>query len=493
MSGLLAWWRTAPRGTRVVVVLFGLHVLVKLALFPLVDDVALCCDQVAYDDGAKALSNAVRDLVGGGSVDVAELQRNLVGGGWFTPGTSISMTPLYLVLPDAGTAVVRAYLGVVSTLLLLFVVLRVRSVLGDVYAAVLLVVPGLVPMWLLFSYAAWGDLLAGLLAAVLLVEAVVLLRTVLAGQAPGWRAGVRFGLAAIAVVYTRSSASVVVLGLGVVLGLTVLVVLRGRDRVRAVGALALAGATFLVVLAPWSVFASDTLGARVVTTTTVPVVMANTFGDPDLVCFGPCDPVLDPGSIRGNIWFPPMEYSREVERATGRSEVEVEQQMWAHTRPSVSPGSFSHDVFGNAWNYAGGPASFGRLLAPSGYEGSVLDVVVTWTTGAGWALLAASGVVLLMARLRRDRDLQVVALLTSVSVLALFTQPLVHIGTGRYWTTAAPLLAVALTLVAQAVASRRSDGTPPSRWLTGLQSAVAAVFAGGVLTIVVLGLAHQGV
>lgn len=449
------WWSTASKGTRILAVLVGLHVVVKVALFTQVGNIPVCCDQVSYDDGAKALSNFVRDLVGFGPVHVAELQRNLVGGGWFTPGSSMMLTPLYLVDPDASTTAVRAYLGLVSTLLLLGTVVSVRRVLGDLYAAVLLVVPGLVPMYLLFSYSAWGDLVAGLFATILLMELITIFRTLLTGQAPSLRAGVRFGLAAIATVFTRSSTSLLVIGMGVVIGLAALLLLRGRTRGRAIVSFAVAAATFGAILAPWSVFASRTLDARVLTTTTVPIVLANTFGDRDRVCFSPCDPVQNPGSILGNIWFPPMQYSREVARATGRSEVEVEKQMWTYTRGSITAHGYAHDVIGDFWRYAGIPASFARLLIPHDAEGGFVYWVIVIATYLGWFSLLLASFALLLSVVRRSVDQQVISLLTTLSLGALFTQPFIHVGTGRYWTTAAPLAAIAVGLLITLVNAQR--------------------------------------
>lgn len=495
-------WTGASRGTRVLVVLFGLHVLAKLLLFTLVKDIAVCCDQVSYDDGAKALSNLVRDLVGGGPVHLAELQRNLVGGGWFTPGSSIMLTPLYIVDPDAGTTAVRAYLGVFSTLLLLFTALRVRAVLGDLYAGILLVLPGLVPMYLLFSFSAWADLVAGLLCTLLLMELITLMRTLVAGRAPTLAQGVRFGVAAIAVVYVRSSTSLLVVGMGVVLGVTALLLLRGRVRWQAVLSFGLAAVTFLAILAPWSVFASKTLDARVLTTTTVPIVMANTFGDLDRVCFSPCDPVQDPGSIRGNIWFPPMQYSREVARATGESEVLVEQQMWTYTRGSITPSGFAADVIDNFWRYAGIPASFARLLIPAEADGGAAYGAIVIGTYAGWGILFLVGGSLLLTVVRRSTDHQVISLVTTLALGSLFTQPFVHVGTGRYWTTAAPLLAIALGLLVVLLDARRTNPrfSPPSatmepvataavdRWLTVAQAVLAVATVLVVAAVLVLGL-----
>ncbi len=508
-------FRAAPLGTRIILVLIALHVLLKVFLFTQVSQVALCCDQVSYDDGAKALSNLVRDLVGFGPVNVEELQRNLVGGGWFTPGSSLMLAPLYVVDPDASTAMVRAYLGLVSTLLLFATALSVRRVLGDLYAIVLLIVPGLVPMWLMFSFSAWGDLVAGLLATILLMELITLMRTLISGAAPtGWQ-GLRFGLAAIAVVYARSSTSLLIIGMGIVLGLTALLLLRGRVRLRAITSFAVAAATFGAILAPWSVFASQTMDSRVITTTTVPIVLANTFGDRDRVCFSPCDPVQNPGTTLGNIWFPPMQYSREVQRATGRSEVEVEKQMWTYTRPSVTPQGYAADVMDNVWRYAGIPASFARLLVPPGSQDGFVVRTIEVTAYLGWGALLLAAFVLLLTVVRRSVDLQVISLLTTLSLGTLFTQPFVHVGTGRYWTTAAPLAAIAIALLVVLLDSRRATprfggGTwtmgpqdiadpqtratalalEPSvrRWLTVSQAVLAAATALVVVLVLALGL-----
>ncbi|GAB4005575.1 hypothetical protein [Nocardioides ultimimeridianus] len=504
---MITWLRSAPRTTRILVALFAAHVVLGLVLLAFVSQVALIGDQVSYCDGAMALSNVVRDLAAGGPVHLGELQRNLVAGGWFTPGSSIALTPLYVVDPHASMFVLRAYLGVVSTLLLLFTVLRVRRVLGDLSAIVLLALVGLSPTWVLFSMAAWGDTLAGLLATILLMELITLMRAVLAGRSPRLRDGIRFGLAAVAMVYARSSTTLIVAGVGLVLAVTVVVALRGRGRWRALLACAVAAGTFGVVLAPWSAFASYTLKAPVLTTTTVPVVMSITFGDTDRVCFGPCDPMLNPGTNTANVWFPPMQYSREVARATGRSEVEVEKQMWPYARTSVTPHSYTRDVIADFGRYAGKPASFAKLMLPSGPHGVGYWLVFVLTYLA-WIPLLLAAFALILRPVRTTIDHQIVALLTSVCLVALFTQPFVHVGSGRYWTTAAPLAAIGLALLLEVRDTRRpaprladaewtappdpdpsAAGTPVRRWLTLAQWGLAGVVATAVVVVLVLGLA----
>ncbi|MBC7560482.1 MAG: hypothetical protein H7270_14305, partial [Dermatophilaceae bacterium] len=299
------WRERLPRAGVLLVILFIVHVVLKIALFPRLANAPLVGDEASYLDGARALSNLVRDLSTFGPVNVSELQRSLVGSGWFMPGISILLTPLFVVDPDASLAMIRGYLGVVSSLLLILAVQSVRRVLGDLYAGVVLVSPGLVPMWLIFSYTAYGDLCAGLLILLFVTHLIEIIRQLRVGISPSWQQGVRLGLLATAALYLRSSTSVLIIGMFIVVGAAALLMLRGRERRRGVLHLIVAAVVLVAILLPWSVFASQTLGGRVVTTTSVPIVLANTFGERDRICFGECDP----GST---IWFNPLRYSREV-------------------------------------------------------------------------------------------------------------------------------------------------------------------------------------
>ncbi|MGD9959889.1 hypothetical protein [Nocardioides sp.] len=480
-----------PSARTVLIWLFAAHVLLTLVLFATMAGTPLHGDEAAYADGARALSNLVRDLAALGPVDTAELQRNVVGSGWFMPGSSVLMTPLFVVVPDASAAVIRGYLALVSTGLLLWVVLEVRRALGARYAAALLVVPGLIPMWVMFSMAAWGDLAGGLLVVLLLTRTVVLVRTVRAGVAPSLGQGAALGLIAIAVVYLRSSAALLVvamLGAGV-LAATVSAVrsLSTRERVRASAAVAVAGAVFVGLLLPWSLFASHTLGGRVVTTTSVPTVMANTFGDPNELCFGPCDP----GST---IWFTPLRYAREVARATGHSELEVQQQMSAHARADVTRRSYVRDVRGDARRYFLNPTGFVSILSdkpPSDGWGKV----ITYTSVVPYVLVALGWVLGLLVLVRARYEQQLLSVLIKLGLLALFVQPFVHVGGSRYWTTAAPLGGLALALVVTLVHQQRAS--PPvvltrvglgARWLSATQ--VVLSLTALAVTVIVLGYAR---
>jgi hypothetical protein len=292
---------------------------------------------------------------------------------------------------------------------------------------------------------------------------------------------VRLGLLAIAVVYFRSSASLLVAGLGVVSVVAALALLRGTERRRAVLSAVVAAAAFTAVLLPWSLAASTTLHGRVVTTTSVPTVLANTFGDRDLVCFGPCDP----GST---VWFSPLRYSRETARVTDRSEMAVAEQMSAYARQGVTPTSYAHDVLVNLRSYVRDPGRFYGYLRGAPADDRPQDLVIDRVTrGLVWAAFA-TGVLLLVGVVRRPREDQVMSILLKLSVGALLTQPFVHIAGPRYWTTAAPLLALAAALLIRQVLLRVAPGrlrpaSPPEstagdptlgRWLTTIQVLLSA-------------------
>lgn len=270
---------------RLLLILVIAHVVLKLVFYPRSLNAPLVGDEAQYVDGARAMSNLLRDLGSFTSPDTAELRESVVASGWFMPGMSTLLAPLYLVVPDAGIELLRAYTGVLTTLLLLAAVLVVRRTFGDRAAAVLLVFPGLVPMWLIFSFASWGDLPAGLLVVVLVCTLVRVVRGFVAGTPLGWRDAAWFGTLVGVTLYLRSSTSPLLVGLFVLIALGALIWLRGKERWQSVGALALGAVIALGMLLPWSVAASRALDSRVTTTTTVGTALANAFGDRGQLCY----------------------------------------------------------------------------------------------------------------------------------------------------------------------------------------------------------------
>jgi hypothetical protein len=471
-------WAGLDRPTRVLAWLFLATVVLKLVVYGGVAGGGLVGDESYYLDSARALSNLVRDVVWFRGPDSAELDRIVVGSGWFMPGMSVVLTPLYLVLPGAPIAVVRGYLALLTTLLLLVTALRVRRTLGDAPAGAMLVFPGLVPTYAAFGAAGWGDSAAGLVAVLMLCQAIEMLRAVRAHGTISWRAGVSLGVYAIVAVYFRSSVSLLVVG---VLGVTFLlsmVLAAPAERRRVVLSYVAAGVAFLAILAPWSIGASAALDARVLTTVSVPTVRANTFGDRDQLCFGECDP----GS---SIWFSPLRYSREQARAAGVSEVDVADEMSAYARRDVTSTSYARDVGIDTGRYFLDPARFAVLLR---WHGAPYDI--TWLAEIGTIGLFYPAVLVLLVVLgavtRRSFDVQLELVLLKIGIIALMVQPFVHIAGPRYWTTMAPLLALAAALL-WTMRRERADGVPEADGLVPRLLHVAQVGLGAFALLVVVG------
>jgi hypothetical protein len=472
------------------------HVLLKLLVYPMVMAAEPFGDEQAYLNGGMALSNALRDLFAFTAPDVAELDRNLVASGWFMPGMSVVVTPLYLVLPDAGPAAVRAWLGLVSLGVFVVVVRLVERQLGAGWACVVAAFPGLVPSWVFLSYGVYGDLLAGLVLLGLVMVLVRLYRGLRAGRPPTLRDGLVVGLLSIVLLYLRSSTSILLLGLGVVTLVVAVVMLAGRDRWRAVAAAALAGVVFLLLLAPWSLYASHVLGGRVVTTTTVPTVMAVTFGDEREICFGECDP-------DSTLWFRPLRYAREVGQATGTSEVEVLKVMSDHALRDLTVDHYLGRVAYNLASYSLQPATFVDHLAPD--EGrSLPGKVAAWGAKlVSWAmyfpvlLVAAAS---LLTAVRRSLEARLLDVLVKLCTGALLAQPFVHLGGGRYWTTAGPFFALGAATFLREREIAGGGTAPPDgvvtdrdrtavRWFGRVQEtlrALTAVAAAVLLVVIVV-------
>ncbi|MEZ0577272.1 hypothetical protein [Nocardioides sp. MH1] len=454
---------------------------VKAVLFARIADLPFRGDEVAYHDAGCALANLVRDLVALRGPDTSELARNVVGNGWFMPGMGVVLAPFYLLAPHAGDGWARAWLGVVSAVVFVLAVRSTQRTLGRGYALALCLFPALVPVWVLLSLTAYGDLLAGLVLVILLGRLVETVRSARAGDAPSPRDGAVLGVLGITVVYLRSSASLAVAAVAVLAAVLLVAQLR---RAAALPVL-VAGAAFVALLLPWSISASVALDDRVVTTTSVPTSLANTFGDRSEVCFGPCDP----GST---VWFAPVRYAREVARATGQGEVGVLDEMSDHAREDVTAHSYARDVVRNFDRYRR-IDGFGSLLKPPDapydqgfWQWLARDVSLRIFTPVSWLVAAA----LLVVSRRRFGD-QVLAVLLKVGLLALLTQPFAHLAGSRYWTTAGALGGLAVVLLGRTVvdAVRRAPPEPgdePSRLLTVAQWVLSVATVTVVAGIAVL-------
>jgi hypothetical protein len=461
-----------------LVALVVLALALKAVLFARVAELPFRGDEVAYRDAGCALANLVRDLVALRGPDSAELSRNVVGSGWFMPGMGLVLAPFYLVAPHADDTWARLWLGLVSGVVFVLAVRATHRTLGRPFALALCLFPALVPVWVLLSLTAYGDLLAGFVLVLLLCRLLDALREARNGAAPSLRDGWWLGFLGIAVVYLRSSASLAVAAMAV----TAVALLVWSLRRAALLPVLAAGGAFVALLLPWSISASAALDDRVITTTSVPTSLANTFGDREEVCFGPCDP----GS---SVWFAPVRYAREVSRATGAGEVSVLDEMSNHAREDVTAHSYARDVVDNLDRYRR-IDGFGSLLKPPDaphdqgfWQWVARDLSLRIFTPVSWLVVAA----LLVVSRRRYSD-QVVAVLVKVGLLALLSQPFVHLSGSRYWTTAGALGGLAVVLLGRWFRDVVRPLPPdpddePSRLLTGVQW-VLAVGAVAVATTV---------
>src|SRR4051812_8377724 len=87
---------------RLITALVAAHVILKLVLLRVALATPIQGDELTYNDGARALANTVRDLLGGHAVSTVTLSDHVIGNGWFMPGMSMLLTPLYLLDPTAG-------------------------------------------------------------------------------------------------------------------------------------------------------------------------------------------------------------------------------------------------------------------------------------------------------------------------------------------------------------------------------------------------------
>jgi MFS family permease len=449
------------------------HLILKAFLFLRVRHVPFHGDEVAYSAASRALADAIRAAVSSSAVDVNTLDHAVVGYGWFMPGMPLVLMPLYLVSPDAGPAAARIYVGFITTVIFFAVVLLTGRTIGRRFAVVLLVFPGLVPMWILFSFSLWADLLGGLMVALLLLWLMGAARALAEHRSPSIAQGAGFGGLAVFALYLRSSVLPLVIGLLALALLAVVWTLRGAARRRALASWTVACAVFGIVLAPWSIAASNSLGGRVVTTTTVPLSLAVAFGNPQELCFGPC-----PGR---NIWVDAVSYSQTLAAKTGVGELQVQKEMSDYSLRHLTPQRYASGVLRDMKEYLLRPAGFEPDFRPPDHPSGAASTLIDATSSAVYFVFLILTAISLLLVHKGPRDRQVLSLLVKLMLGALLVQPFVHPCSPRYWPVFAPLMGLA----AATLLMRKSAEHGPF-WLNVAQSAVAAGWVIGAAGLVVV-------
>ena len=440
-------------------------------------------DEGAYIDSAKALSNLVRDLLRFSPPDTVELSRNVVGNGWFMPGMAILLAPVYLVFPGAEITLVRTYLAIVSFLMWIWAVNSARIHLGNRYALALMIFPSLVPLWILFSFSAWGDLYAGLLLVVLMCHVSTLLICFQRRVPIRVSQGIAIGALAAGCLYLRSSTLPLIPLLLMILLLGAALFSGIREWRRPLICISAAALSFICLLLPWSISASKTLGARILTTTTVPISLGVAFGNQEELCFGPCG--------KGNIWFNSVRYSKVLASTTGVDEVSVQKGMSRYATRDVTPKTYSAKVIENFGRYAFSPGSFRNRFFPDkkgeagGAYASKRQLLFKATAYPYYLFMLFMVLAWVTVKTRTVTE-QVNSILIKCFSACLLLQPFFHIGSGRYWTVFAPIFALSLGLLLTPSAKAVAASTHPSQTHLQLRtlSFVQAAFVVGIVAIV---------
>ena len=343
---------------------------------------------------------------------------------------------------------------------------------GRAHLAALLIFPALAPAWLLTGATWLPDLPAGLLTSLALVCAYPAARALVAERQPRLVDVAAMEVALVAALYLRGPALLLTLALHAMFVVLALAGGSGRWRRLAIVIAGLAG--FAAALVPWSLAASRHFDARVVTTTNVPLVFADSFGDPARTCFGPC--------AKGQDIWPAWRYAQQRAARKGSNALTVERAMMAHSIAGLTPRAYLAKVRGN----------FGRLLfdppgvverqvsrmyrVPPDLRGTVLTLVGALTLTLYVPFMLALLLVNLLP-LRTSASVRMQSVLLKLATACALAQPFVHKASARYWTGFAPLMAWAAALLWCAWRARGTSTVGEhSHWLDRIQLAYAAVF-----------------
>lgn len=447
-------------------------------------------DEFTYAAGGAALGDALR-----GRQSWGDALDTLVGTGWFMPGASLLAAPLYALIDTPGFAALRTWMAVLSLAMLGGTAHIMARMLGRPAGIALLICPGLVAASHIAMIAVLPDIAAGMAMAIALLAAYRLALDFAGGNRPGWRNIAVLEAALVTAIYMRGPmvlTAVVVHGVLAMIALCadVLCAEKGR-RMRNVGRLALGLAAGAALVAPWSIVSTQRFGQTIITTTNFPLVIADSFGNPDKTCFGPC-------GVGPDIW-PAWHFAQDRAAQTGRNPLDVQREMMASALEGMTPlaylrkakmhfGTFLFDRTGLLEDML--PQAFGL---PPALRAPMLGAVALLSTLVFVPFLIALFVVNL-GFFRQSTPDRLQSILLKAATACMFIQPFVHKASARYWTTFAPLAAWSAVLLWQWLARCRAvtvlsaevARTPLDTVLDVVQGIYVAVFAMVALTLLVV-------
>jgi hypothetical protein len=270
--------------------------------------------------------------------------------------------------------------------------------------------------------------------------------------------------------------------------LIVLALLSAGRKVPALARIGLGAALLGMLVAPWSITASRHFGEPVLTTTNVPLVLADGFGDPAKTCFGPCG--------EGNDIEPAWDYAQREAARHGINPLEMQRRMMANSLSGLTLRSYLVQVREHFARFLFDPLQRVRNFQPVMYgvpkamRGTLVGAITVLTLLVYVPFLVALGLANVLV-FRSGPSARLQGVLLKLGTAAMFIQPFVHKSSARYWAAFAPLMAWSAALLLAAWRDREReaaaghDGTLATRWLDGGQFAwtVAVCLIGGAVLL----------
>jgi hypothetical protein len=386
--------------------------------------------------------------------------------------------PLFALVEAPAHGLVRAWALAVNLALCAAVYRAFHRALGRMHGAIFLLFPMLVASWHVSLVTLMPDIPAGLFAALALLATW----RIAMGQSSGWKAIAGLELLLAAALYLRGPMILLAIALH---GLLLIVALSRPQPGRHAGPI-LAGAIGLALtIAPWSLAATRHFGEPVLTTTNVPLVFAESFGNPARTCFGPCPAGQD-------IW-PEWHYAQGVSQQTGENSLSVQRRMMAASIESLTPLSYLDQISEHFATFLFRPDGLVPMYLKVAYAvppaiRPMLGSALHWLTLIVYlpflfALLAVN-----ILPFRRSDSAALQSLLIKLGTGVLFLQPFFHHTSARYWQTFAPLAAWSAALLITSLRQPAAAGPRTSPiWLDWAQIAYAGAFLAIAATLAVAG------
>lgn len=437
--------------------------------------VPLSGDEVTYTRAARSFADFLF-----GRQSARDLAVEVVGFGWFLPGISILLTPVYLIDATPDLVFVRLYVSAMTFLLWMWTLREVDKEAGRPFAVALLVFPGLDVTWHMFAGSAWGDLPSGLVLAIIFARLLRMTRTLWTGGGIAFTDWLYLEFLLVLAFYLRGNLILVAFAVHVFL-LCLLVLTLQRETLLRQAAFAVIGACcFVLAMLPWSVTASRVLGGTVISTSTPVLAFALTFGEQRTACLGPCPS----GPGRENIWISAAKFSRAYGAEHGISELKVQRMMAQHALRDLTVYGFLRRVRVNAIRYFSDPADFvqERFLTSSklrlgettvaalGLACALLTGVLFWPF---LALLLAANLWIVRGRFED----QAISLAIKMLSICVAIQPFFHTSHSRYWPGLAGVMAMGAAFLYVRLRSSATTADGGSTFLTYVQLAYAATVA----------------